>query len=68
MSEACKRLDQRPVDPKPPLPRAVSLNSFASLQHTRATGATTNCAIRIAGVTVNAADPRLMSATFISPR
>ena len=57
-----------PVEPNPPAPRSLAGSSVTVSHVTRVTGATTIWAIRIPRSTVTAARPRLINATFTSPR
>ena len=57
-----------PVDPKPPVPRALSARALRSSQTIRTTGARTSWAIRIPCATVKGASPRLARMTPTSPR
>ncbi len=57
-----------PVDPNPPAPRSLSGSADTVSHVTRVTGATTSCAMRMPRSIVTGAAPRLMSATFTSPR
>ena len=58
----------RPVEPKPPAPRLVSLSSATSRKSALSTGAGTSCAIRSPRRTSNGSLPRLARITFTSPR
>src|SRR5690348_10384165 len=58
----------RPVEPKPPAPRVVSLNAATSRNRAFSTGAGTSCAIRSPRRTSNGSDPRLARITLTSPR
>ncbi len=64
----CARRAQRPVEPKPPSPRAVEGSSSTSRMSARATGAMTSCAIRMPWVTAKGSRPMLISAILSSPR
>ena len=57
-----------PVEPKPPVPRAVSLVTRASVTAACTTGATISWAMRMPRSMVKSASPRLISNTFTSPR
>ena len=57
-----------PVEPKPPLPRAVSSSACTSVNWARSTGAGTSWAMRSPRRTGNGSVPRLMRMTFTSPR
>ena len=58
----------RPVEPKPPAPRLVSLSSSTSRKAALSTGAGTSCAMRSPRRTSNGSLPRLARITFTSPR
>ena len=62
----CRRY--RPVEPKPPVPRAVSSRSSTSAKCACCTGAATSCAIRSPRFTAKGSAPRLARITFTSPR
>jgi len=60
---------QLPVDPSPPVPRAVApISPGASTSSARATGAMTSCAMRSSGASVTGPSLRFTSSTWISPR
>ena len=50
------------------LPRSVPGNASTGCQAARVTGATTSCAMRMPRSTAKGPGPRLISATFTSPR
>ncbi len=58
----------RPVDPKPPAPRVVSLSPETSEKSARTTGATTICAIRSPWTIANGSEPAFMTITPKGPR
>src|SRR5437868_3286952 len=58
----------RPVEPKPPAPRLVSLSTATSTKSAFSTGAGTSCAMRSPRRTSNGSEPRLARITFTSPR
>src|SRR4051794_10242139 len=58
----------RPVEPKPPAPRLVSVSSTTSLKCALVTNAGTSWAIRSPRRTSNGSEPRLARITFTSPR
>src|SRR5690348_821703 len=58
----------RPVEPKPPAPRLVSLSARTSRNAALSTGAGTSCAMRSPRRTANGSLPRLARITFTSPR
>lgn len=58
----------RPVEPKPPAPRTVSLKLFTSWNAALSTGAGTSWAIRSPRLTSNGSPPILARMTFTSPR
>jgi hypothetical protein len=60
--------DYRPVDPKPPEPRAVAESSGTSERTARSTRATTSCAMRSPRRTVNGWGEKLIRMTCSSPR
>lgn len=68
LPSAVERPSQCPVWPKPPSARAVSGNVSAGAHTTCSTAATTICATRIPGVTVNGSPPWLIRMAFTSPR
>ncbi len=60
--------DHRPVEPKPPSPRAVASRSSTSSKRAWRTGAGTSWAMRSPRRTSNGSAPRLARITFTSPR
>ena len=57
----------RPVEPKPPLPRAELPNASTRLNCACTTGTMTICAMRSIGWTVNGAKPRFQQLTINGP-
>src|SRR5215212_1650807 len=64
-----RRTRYRPLDPKPPAPRAVSSSASTSTSSADANGVTTSCAMRSPGSTSKAASRSVFSSsTRTSPR
>lgn len=62
------RVNYRPVEPKPPAPRAVSDSASVASHSTRAWAATTICAMRSPGLISKSASDKFTRITLISPR